>query len=429
VWVKDESVQPTGTFKDRLTSIAVEESPDGSVVAAISYGNTALSLAVGVNVACEQGRMLNAFVLLPNDLRTRRLGPSSSGRFLEGKRLLDRIKSGATVGWLPSYFVGEDELAMLAADALGCSPQMVIDLTEGYSRPTYAGIAHEVLSQLGEVPDACIVPYGAGILANEIRDVLVAVYIVIHNIRDPYQAVDIPDLITWQIGALALVVANRILEALPIAALSVDIEALKKALETHLPDKTPLSRFLSIHDPLTDNDFTEVRDLWLVGITLSRTLGTYGSHIRDCVKAGANVRILTVDDTNDDILNEYDKRYFQDNAPPQAGRRVLVARIQNANSALDLIRQAGPDPRGTVVVAKMSLYPPYGLKIFNPTATGGRCYGELYHHKSYGLQAHFKLNPGDMEWYNFFISQFKLMWQSAEKKTRLLGPSVNEEVL
>jgi hypothetical protein len=44
------------------------------------------------------------------------------------------------------------------------------NVTEGLDIPAYADIMAEAVEQLGGFPDVCVVPYGAGILCNEIRD-------------------------------------------------------------------------------------------------------------------------------------------------------------------------------------------------------------------------------------------------------------------
>jgi hypothetical protein len=264
---------------------------------------------------------------------------------------------------------------------------------------------------------------------GDIGGIVIAVVIVAKSVQHHLAPEDIPNLIAWQIGAFALVILNRFIEAAPISAVASDIRDLSKVVaELQVPSYA--AAFLSLHDPLTDTDFDGAEDIWLVGITLSRTLGTYGTHLRERVRAGANIRILTVDDEDPDILSEYDKRYINEDAKPGTGRQLLSARLQNANTAIDVIRGAVTEnARGSLVVGKMKLYPPYGLRIFNPGQPMGRCYGEMYHHKEYGRQAHFTLHPTDKDWYSFFIDQFKAMWKTAETKKRLVGPAVTGEDL
>lgn len=173
VFVKDESVHTTGTFKDRLTDAVLEDCPDGAVVATISYGNTALSLAAGIGMAKRRGRAIDGFVMLPRDLSTWQLGPSSSQNTLAGAIVVSHITQTLRIAPLPDRIVTPEELLTLAAETLRHPSSTIIDITEGYRVPAYAAIAREILDQLGRPPDVCIVPYGAGILCNEIRDVLV----------------------------------------------------------------------------------------------------------------------------------------------------------------------------------------------------------------------------------------------------------------
>lgn len=54
-----------------------------------------------------------------------------------------------------------------------------INVTEGLNRPSYEGVISEVVEhQLKQAPDYVIVPFGAGILCNEIKD-----YLSDHNLK------------------------------------------------------------------------------------------------------------------------------------------------------------------------------------------------------------------------------------------------------
>src|SRR5205823_7815678 len=48
----------------------------------------------------------------------------------------------------------------------------VVNITEGLDVPAYVDIIAEAVDQRGRTPDVCLVPFGTGILCNEIIDFL-----------------------------------------------------------------------------------------------------------------------------------------------------------------------------------------------------------------------------------------------------------------
>ncbi len=70
---------------------------------------------------------------------------------------------------LSSKVLTDDDLFNLAKD-YGLSTTNFVNITEGLDVPAYVDIVIELVKQLGQAPDVCIVPYGAGILCNEVKD-------------------------------------------------------------------------------------------------------------------------------------------------------------------------------------------------------------------------------------------------------------------
>ncbi|GAA0232225.1 pyridoxal-phosphate dependent enzyme [Haladaptatus pallidirubidus] len=77
LWVKDESANPTGTFKDRGSAVGVAHTLESSVgadangswVGTVSHGNMAMSMA-----AMSASAGVSCLVLVPDDIPTERLG-------------------------------------------------------------------------------------------------------------------------------------------------------------------------------------------------------------------------------------------------------------------------------------------------------------------------------------------------------------------
>jgi Threonine synthase len=169
LFIKDESVNPNGTFKDRLSSRALERYDHRVTFGVISYGNTAISLSRAIRQHSLH-QPVELIVFVPRNLENWSFGPSSQGTYLSGKQILDELKlSSTTVSVELARELKDSDLHSLAK-AAGLAGSRFVNLTEGLDVPAYADIIIEVIAQLGRPPDVCIVPFGAGILCNEIKD-------------------------------------------------------------------------------------------------------------------------------------------------------------------------------------------------------------------------------------------------------------------
>lgn len=174
LYVKDESVHPNGTFKDRLSRKALEQYPSNTILAVISYGNTAISLARLVaesNASRQAGYQVIVFV--PKGFENWSFGPSSQGTTISAEQVLAELKRLAhIISYDSTSQVFRDEDLRTLAVQSGFDGKNFVNLTEGLSVSAYVDIIKEVVSQLGRAPDVCVVPFGAGILCNEIKDYL-----------------------------------------------------------------------------------------------------------------------------------------------------------------------------------------------------------------------------------------------------------------
>jgi threonine dehydratase len=170
IFVKDESTQLNGTFKDRLSLKALKHYPEGTTFGVISYGNTAVSL---VRLNLEAGLYHRVVVFVPEGFEDWLFGPSTSNTVLQAKTILNELKAHAEVVPvnLTSKVLTDNDLYQLAL-AHEVKITNFVNVTEGLNIPAYVDIIKEVIEQLGYTPDICIVPFGAGILCNETKDYL-----------------------------------------------------------------------------------------------------------------------------------------------------------------------------------------------------------------------------------------------------------------
>jgi len=151
VWVKNDTRNPTNSFKDRVVSVALSKALDFgfSVAACASTGNLANSVAAH---AARAG--LRSYVFIPSDLE-------------QGKVVTTAVYGGEVVAIDGSY----DDVNRLCAELAGIHEWAFVNVN---MRPFYAEgsktLAYETAEQLGwRAPDHVVVPVASGSLLTKIR--------------------------------------------------------------------------------------------------------------------------------------------------------------------------------------------------------------------------------------------------------------------
>jgi threonine synthase len=151
VWVKNDTRNPTNSFKDRVVSVALSKALEFGfkVAACASTGNLANSVAAH---AAHAG--LRSYVFIPADLE-------------QGKVVTTAVYGGNVVAINGNY----DDVNRLCAELAGIYDWAFVNVN---MRPFYAEgsktLAYETAEQLGwSVPDHVVVPVASGSLLTKIR--------------------------------------------------------------------------------------------------------------------------------------------------------------------------------------------------------------------------------------------------------------------
>src|SRR5438132_2071847 len=151
VWVKNDTVNPTNSFKDRVTSVALSKALEFGfkVAACASTGNLANAVAAH---AAHAG--LRSFVFIPADLE-------------QGKIVTTAVYGGHVVAIDGNY----DAVNRLCAELAGTYPWAFVNVNvRTYYAEGSKTLAFETAEQLGwEVPDHVVVPIASGSLLTKIR--------------------------------------------------------------------------------------------------------------------------------------------------------------------------------------------------------------------------------------------------------------------
>jgi threonine synthase len=151
VWIKDDTRNPTNSFKDRVVSVALSKALEFGfkVAACASTGNLANSVAAH---AARAG--LRSYVFIPSNLE-------------QGKIVTTAVYGGNLVAIEGNY----DDVNRLCAELAGVYEWAFVNVN---MRPYYAEgsktLAFETAEQLGwQVPDHVVVPVASGSLLTKIR--------------------------------------------------------------------------------------------------------------------------------------------------------------------------------------------------------------------------------------------------------------------
>ncbi|HEX3454448.1 MAG TPA: threonine synthase [Gaiellaceae bacterium] len=151
LWIKNDTVNPTNSFKDRVTSVALAKALEFGfkVAACASTGNLANAVAAH---AAHAG--LQSFVFIPADLE-------------QGKIVTTAVYGGNVVAIDGNY----DAVNRLCAELAGTYPWAFVNVN---IRTFYAEgsrtLAFETAEQLGwQAPDHVVVPIASGSLLTKIR--------------------------------------------------------------------------------------------------------------------------------------------------------------------------------------------------------------------------------------------------------------------
>ncbi len=144
VWVKNDTLNPTNSFKDRVVAVALSKALEFGfkTAACASTGNLANSVAAH---AARAG--LSSYVFIPADLE-------------QGKVVTTAVYGGNVVAVDGNY----DDVNRLCAELAGTFPWAFVNVNV---RPYYAEgsktLAYETAEQLGwETPDHVVVPIASG---------------------------------------------------------------------------------------------------------------------------------------------------------------------------------------------------------------------------------------------------------------------------
>ena len=177
VWVKDESKNPTGTFKDRLAwaltrQLWGQSNLNEVLISCITMGNTVKSIGYFFSKLFAENNCPQILGLFPQGFSKRIIGPDSSGKTITGLDLINYCEGVRCEEIdLETRYLTPEDIKKIAID-FGMKFNVYRDVSYGIGEMCYSVILKEALEQMPELPSHIYVPVGAGVLFDECVEVV-----------------------------------------------------------------------------------------------------------------------------------------------------------------------------------------------------------------------------------------------------------------
>ncbi|MBD3338194.1 MAG: hypothetical protein GF353_03760 [Candidatus Lokiarchaeota archaeon] len=191
-------------------------------------------------------------------------------------------------------------------------------------------------------------------------------------------------------------------------------ERIDRLLEKLEKDKNTSSKDFFVKKPSIDDLIKESKYIDLCGVTLSTTIDSHLSLIRDAIRNGVHLRVLIME-LNDETLKVASRRSEEDDEPYY--KKKLDSAIHNLEYLYNNSSIVSSEYKGKIEIGFLNYPPSFGMKIFKKNEQEGISQIEIYpHHVGWGEPPIFSLNSEtDDEWYSYFQEQFDAMWGNKEQ--------------
>jgi hypothetical protein len=169
----------------------------------------------------------------------------------------------------------------------------------------------------------------------------------------------------------------------------------------------PESIFLKEFPSDLDMDIRNSKELWLIGVTLSRTIKTYYPVFEEKLKHGFQIMVILINPQGS-ALEMSVKPVYGNKSIEQRRAEVVVS----LESLCDL-KARYPD----LLHIKISdNYIGHGVIGIDPNSTTGKLYVEMHPFKMPGgSQPKFVLESKDGEWFDFFKQETQTIWENCSE--------------
>lgn len=163
-------------------------------------------------------------------------------------------------------------------------------------------------------------------------------------------------------------------------------------------------RFLEHFSPSLQDDFESASDLWIVGVSLARTIRNNYSLMESKLRKGHSIHILLVHPNGSASEVAASRPY------PSTDVAQVRRQIQESLGYLSKLKAIKPDKLQVRTIENPLIR---GFTAINPDTTSGVLYIEEYAYQTIGnALPRFILRAKDGGWYDFFKSELENLWNS-----------------
>lgn len=183
------------------------------------------------------------------------------------------------------------------------------------------------------------------------------------------------------------------------------VEELRRALREARPYS--FDQLIPAAVPGVLTGLERARDIWLVGVTLNRTVRSNLTALERCLRSGGSVHLVLIDPMST-ATREAALRNGLGDEPALFEHRL--------SPTIDLVNylRALPHACGRLDVRVTAFVPSFGLIGVDPDASHGRLTLEVYSHRPAGQELSLTLSPDrEPRWYGNVREELEHIWRNA----------------
>jgi hypothetical protein len=241
---------------------------------------------------------------------------------------------------------------------------------------------------------------------------------ILRNIWDDIRKGENIDLYLTIVAAVAFVILNMVGETSPSLLASLTLAVLALLAMTNLGNRRRMEELMEQKAQTLDDffreefpasyktDFENATEIWLVGVSLNRTLKTLYGKLEQKLKQGGRVRVLLVHPEGPGLEMAVTRNY---------ARRDTALKRQEIISILTLLDGLRVIAPGHLEVRTIQHPLNYGAMAANPDTASGTLYLEHYCFRvSIESVPRFVLHTQDGRWYDFFKTELRTLWEAGD---------------
>lgn len=177
----------------------------------------------------------------------------------------------------------------------------------------------------------------------------------------------------------------------------------KESGQSKSPKVVATSSLLESFPPSAQSDFEEAEEVWMVGVSLVRTVRPNYHVIMEKLKKGHTVRVLVVHPT-DTLIEPAVQRSFK----PTNIERKRSEIIDTLQVLCELQQQTSDKLQIRTIQYPLG----YGAHVINPGKTSGVLYIKLYTYRLPDWKPKFVLHADERGWYDYYLKEIRTLWDN-----------------